>query len=61
MNLLFKDGLGLNGLELGFEVLHVVGGRVASTTGVGHVGPDVFDLIAGGAPVKVWSVTDSEI
>lgn len=46
MKLFFKDGLGLNGLELGLEVLHVVGGRVASTSGVGHVWPDIFELIA---------------
>jgi hypothetical protein len=53
VNLLFKDGLGLNCLELGLEVLHVVGRRVASTAGVGHVGPDIFDLVTGGTPKTI--------
>ena len=58
---LLEDGLSFDGFKLGLEVLRVVSGGVASAAGIGHVGPDVFDLIAGGAPVKVWSVTDSEI
>ena len=35
MNLLFKDGLGINRLELGLEVPSGVGARVASTARVG--------------------------
>ena len=59
MKLLFEDRLGLNGLELGLEVIHVMGGGIASTAGVGHVGPDIFDLVTGGAPKKMLSVTGS--
>jgi hypothetical protein len=41
-----KDGFNLDGLELGLEVLHVVGGRVAAAASIGHVGSDVFKLFA---------------
>jgi hypothetical protein len=61
VNFFFKDGLGFNCLELGLEVLHVVGGRVASTTGIGHVRPDIFDLITSRAPVEMLLDTDSAI
>ena len=61
VNSFFEDGLGFNCLELGLEVLHVVGGRVASTTGIGHVWPDIFDLITSRAPVEMLLVTDSAI
>jgi hypothetical protein len=50
MDLFFEDGLGLDRLELGLEVLHDEGGRVAATAGVRHVRVDVFDLVAGCAP-----------
>jgi hypothetical protein len=46
VELLFEDGFDLDSLELGLEVLHDVGGRVGTTTGVGHVGPNVFELFA---------------
>ena len=61
VNLFFEDGLGLDGLELGLEVLHVVRGRIASTAGVGHIRPDVFDLVTSGAPKTVLSVLGSMI
>lgn len=51
MKFLLEDRIGLDGLELGLEVLHVVSGRVASTAGIGHVGPNVFKLITGGTPI----------
>jgi hypothetical protein len=57
VELLFEDGLWVDGFELCLEVLHVVGGGVAATAGVGHVGLDVLELVADGAPV-VWSVQE---
>jgi len=57
VNLFFEDGLGLDGLELGLEVLHVVGGRIASTAGVGHIGSDIFDLVTSGAPIALAAAT----
>ena len=56
VNLFFEDGFGLDSLELGLEVLHVVGGRVASTAGVSHIRPDIFDLVTSGAPRTMLSV-----
>jgi hypothetical protein len=53
VELLFEDGLRLDGLEFGLEVLHVVCRRVAATAGVCHVWFDVFDFVAGRAPA-VW-------
>lgn len=52
VELLFEDGLGLNGLKLGLEVLELVGGGVAATAGVVHVVGHVFDFIAVTAPDK---------
>jgi hypothetical protein len=46
VELFLKDGLDLDGLKLGLEVVHVVGGRVAAATSIGHVRPDVFELFA---------------
>lgn len=53
VELLFKDRLGLNGLELGLEVLQVVGGGIASTTGIRHIRPNVFEFVAITAPEAV--------
>jgi hypothetical protein len=53
MELLFEYGLRLNHLELGLEVFHVVGGGVAATACVDHIGLDVFEFIAGSAPVAL--------
>jgi hypothetical protein len=46
----FEDGLGINNLKLGLEVVHIVGRGVAATAGVGHVWSDVFDFVAGHTP-----------
>jgi hypothetical protein len=50
VELLFEDRLGIDGLELGLEVLHVVCRRVAATAGVGHVWSDVFDFVSRHTP-----------
>ena len=50
VELLFEDGLGLDGLELGLEVLELVGGGVAATARVVHIVWRVFDFIAVSAP-----------
>lgn len=51
---LLKDGLGLVELELGLEVLEVVGiaGRVGSTASVGEVELVVKNLVTRVAPIK---------
>ena len=50
-----EDGLGLDGLELGFEVLREVagGGRVGATAWVGDVVTVVLELVALTAPGKI--------
>jgi hypothetical protein len=53
VELFLKDRLDLDSLELGLEVIHVVGGRVAATASIGHVGPDVFELFAGCALYRI--------
>lgn len=50
MELLFEDGLGLDGLKLGLEVLELVGRRVAATACVVHIAGHVFDFVAVSAP-----------
>jgi hypothetical protein len=50
VQLLFEDGLGLDGLELGLEVLELVGRGVAAAAGVVHVVGHVFDFVAVTAP-----------
>lgn len=54
VNRLLEDGLGLVELELGLEVLEVVGiaGRIGSTAGVGEVELVVKDLITRVAPIN---------
>jgi hypothetical protein len=52
VELLFEDGLGIDDLELGLEVVQVVGRGVAATAGVGHVWSDVFDFVAGHTPAS---------
>lgn len=49
----FKDGLSLNGFELGLEVFHVMGRRVAATTSIRHVGSNVFEFFARCSPVTL--------
>lgn len=51
MELLLKDRLGLNGLELGFEVPDRMRARVAAATGIGYVVAHILDLSTGCAPV----------
>jgi len=53
VDLFFKDGIRLDRLELGLEVLHVVRRRVASAAGIGHVGPNVFNLITSSSPIAL--------
>lgn len=56
VELLFEDGLGFNGLELGFEVFEAdVGGAVAAAAGVGEVVREVIDFIAFAAPIALSS------
>jgi len=52
MQLLFKDGIGFDGLEFGLEVANgvAVGAAVGATTGVGEVVIVVLGLVAGTAP-----------
>jgi hypothetical protein len=50
VDLFLEDGLRLNRLELGLQVLHIESGRVAATAGIRHVWVDVFDFVAGCAP-----------
>lgn len=52
MELLFEDGLWLNGLELGREVLEAgMSAAVASATSIGEVVGQVVDFVAGMAPL----------
>ena len=59
MELLFEDGVGLDGLKLGLEVFGDVGAGVAATAWVRLVVGYVIDFVAREAPVKgsSWSVT----
>ena len=53
---LLKDWLRLNRLELGLEVFEGLGlrGRIGAAASIGHVYAfDVFDLVAGVAPMTV--------
>jgi hypothetical protein len=60
MQLLFEDGLCLNSLELGLEVLANVDAGVAAATWVGHAEGRVVDFVAWEAPVdNEWSVVYS--
>lgn len=52
VELLFEDGLGLDGLKLGLEVAGGIRAGVASTTGIGYVVAHVLNLITGLAPVE---------
>lgn len=56
---LLKDGLGLVELELGLEVLEVVGiaGRIGSTASVGEVELVVKDLVTRVSPVAFPTTT----
>lgn len=47
VDLLFEDGFRFDGLELGLEVIEMVGvgGGVGATTGIGHVVVEVGDLV----------------
>ncbi len=56
VELLFEHRLGLDGLELGLEVLELVGGGVAAATCVVHVVRHVLDFVAISAPGDVLSV-----
>jgi hypothetical protein len=57
MEFLFKDGLRLNRLELGLEVLGDVSARVATATWIRHAEGRVVDFVAWKAPiVPEWSV-----
>jgi hypothetical protein len=51
VELLFEDGLWVDGFELGLEVFQVVRRGVAAAAGVERVGLDVLELVADGAPV----------
>lgn len=57
MVLFFKDGIGLDSLELGLEVANGMTMRTAvgTTTGVGEAIAIVLRLISRGAPVNVMS------
>lgn len=57
MKLFLEDGLGLDGLEFGLEVLKLVGRRVAATACIVEVVGHVFDFIAVSTP-EVMSVFD---
>lgn len=52
VDLLFEDGFGLDGLELGLEVVEMVGvsGGVGAAAGVGHVEMEVVGFVTGLAP-----------
>jgi hypothetical protein len=50
MQLLLEDGLGLDGLELGLEVFHVEGRRIASAAGIVEVVAHVLEFITFTAP-----------
>ena len=50
MQLFFEDGLRLNGLELGLEIMSVVNGAVGATAVLVHVEGAIEDFIAGFAP-----------
>lgn len=52
VDLLFEDGLRLDGLELGLEVTGGVRAGIASTTSVGHVVAHVLDLFTGLTPIE---------
>lgn len=52
VELLFEDRLGLDCLELGLEVLQLVGRRVAATAGVIDVVGHVFDFVTVTAPER---------
>jgi hypothetical protein len=57
MEFLFKDGLRLNRLELGLEVLSDMSARVATATWIRHAEGRVVEFIAWKAPiVPEWSV-----
>jgi hypothetical protein len=51
MQLLLEDGLGLDGLELGLEVFHVEGRRIASAAGIVEVVAHVLEFITFTAPI----------
>ena len=50
VQLLLEDGLGLDGLELGLEVLHVESRRIASAASIVEVVAHILELIAFTAP-----------
>lgn len=62
MDLFFKDGLWLNGLELGLEVFGSECAGVASAAGIGHVEAHLVDLVAFTSPGhdQIRSTTGSE-
>jgi len=53
VELLFENRLRLDRLELGLEVLHLVGARIASAAGVVHAVWGVLYLIAITAPIAL--------
>lgn len=59
---LLEDGLGLVELELGLEVLEVVGiaGRIGSTASVGEVELVVEDLITRVAPINDQRMSEED-
>lgn len=52
MQLLFKDGLGLDGLELGLEVLQLVSARVGSAASIREIVGVVFQFVAFATPMR---------
>jgi hypothetical protein len=55
MELFLEDRLGLNSLELGLEVLELMGAGVASAARIGHVVREVLYLVAFFAPIALSS------
>lgn len=50
VELLLEDGLGLDRLELGFEIFGDVGAGVGSTARIRHGVGEVLDLVSGATP-----------
>lgn len=50
VELFFEDGLSLDGLELGLEVLQLMGRRVTAAACIVHVVGHVFDFVTISAP-----------
>lgn len=52
MNFFFENGLLINSLELGLEVIQGLGATVGSSAGVVEVVTRVFSFIGQGTPVR---------